>query len=81
MDNLRSLYVSIARIEENVDSMRRTLESVVEDTGRCHEDHEGRLRDLEKAKNIIEGKVIAVSAVLAAIVGYLTSWFSAVTLR
>lgn len=71
-----SIHVAIARIEEKLDAIDHSLSSVVLDNRKCHEDHEARIREIERVQNVFVGKMLAIAAVFSAMVGYLVSWLA-----
>jgi len=75
MSDEYSIHVAIARIEEKLDAIEHSLNSVVTDNRKCHEDHEIRIREIERVQNVFVGKMLAIAAVFSAVIGYLVSWF------
>ena len=75
MTDEHSIYVAIARIEEKLDAIEHSLNSVVTDNRKCHEDHENRIREIERVQNVFVGKMLAVAALFSGLIGYLVSWF------
>lgn len=75
MTDEHSIYVAIARIEEKLDAIENSLNRVVTDNRKCHDDHEARIREIERVQNVFIGKMLAVAALFSGLIGSLVSWF------
>ncbi len=76
MSGENTIPVAIARIEEKLDAIENSLNRVIADNQKCHEDHEIRIREIERVQNMFVGKMLAITAIFSAGVGYIVSWLA-----
>jgi hypothetical protein len=70
--------VTLAVINSQLEHLTQLLEKHIEDDAKCRDDHETRIRSLEKRTTQIEGKQTAIAAgqsVFTAVAALLAGWF------
>jgi uncharacterized protein YaaN involved in tellurite resistance len=76
MEEGQRIYVSIARMEEKLENIIDRLDKIQKDNQKCHEDHEDRIRDLEKTSQNLSGKLMAVSMGISAGIAFVIAWIT-----
>ena len=83
MEEVQRIFISVARIEEKLESVDDRLDQIAETLREMREeakqrlkDHEDRIRDLEKTSNTLCGKLMVISASASAAIAAFIAWFT-----
>lgn len=75
--NETEMAVTLTRIETNLNNLIEKLDGITEDNRKCHEDHETRIRAVER----LAGKLLGIATSVSVLIGIVVTWASNTILR